>query len=201
MIMKQRRARRARVKRETRETRIEVEVNLDGTGQYEIGSGLPFLNHMLELFAKHALIDLRLKAGGDLAVDYHHTVEDIGLCLGSAFDEALGDRSGIARYGFALVPMDEALSRVAIDLGGRPYLVYQVACRRRKILDFDLNLVEELLRAFSVQARLNLHAAQLYGKEPHHAYESLFKAVARALRVAVANDPREKGIPSSKGVV
>lgn len=191
----------ARVKRETRETRIEVEINVDGTGKHEIDSGLPFLNHMLELFARHSLIDLRLKAGGDLAVDYHHTVEDIGLCLGSALDRALGDRAGITRCGFALVPMDEALSRVVIDLGGRPYLVYEVACKRGKILDFDLGLVEELFRAFSVQARMNLHAAQLYGKEPHHAYESLFKALARALRVAVARDPREKGIPSSKGVV
>ena len=187
------------VERATKETRIEVELNLDGSGQYSVDSGLPFLNHMLELFSKHALIDLRLKAEGDLNVDYHHTVEDIGLCLGSALDRALGDRKGIGRYGYALVPMDEALSRVVIDLGGRPYLVYNKANRQRKILGFDLQLIEELFRAVSVQARMNLHIAQIYGKEAHHAYESIFKAFARALRVAVMKDSREKGIPSSKG--
>lgn len=189
------------IKRETRETRIEVKIGLDGSGRCEVDSGLPFLNHMLELFARHGLFDLKLKAAGDLDVDYHHTVEDVGLCLGSALDKALGDRAGIARYGFALVPMDEALSRVAVDLGGRPSLVYATACRKKRILEFDLGLIEELLRAFSVRARLNLHAAQLYGSEPHHAFESLFKALAVALRAAVARDPRERGVPSSKGVV
>ena len=195
------RSRIGRVKRNTSETQIEIVLNLDGTGQREINSGLPFLDHMLELFAKHALFDLRLKAKGDLAVDYHHTSEDIGLCLGNALDQALADRIGIVRYGFALIPMDEALCGVAVDLGGRPSLVYKMACRRKKILDFDLGLIEELLRAFSVQARLNLHITQLYGSEPHHAYESLFKALARSLRMAVSIDPREKGAPSSKGIV
>ncbi len=190
-----------RVKRNTRETRIEVVLNLDGGGRPDINTGLPFLDHMLELVARHGLVDLKLRATGDLAVDYHHTVEDVGLCLGSALDQALGDRSGIVRYGFALIPMDEAMGRVAMDLGGRPWLDFKMACRRRKILDFDLGLVEELLRAFTVQARMNLHAAQLYGNEPHHAYEAIFKGLARALRMAVARDPREKGIPSSKGVV
>lgn len=189
------------VQRKTRETSISVRMNLDGSGRGDIDSGLPFLDHMLELLAKHAMIDLRLRAKGDLAVDYHHTVEDIGLCLGTALDRALGRRIGISRYGHAIVPMDEALSRVALDLGGRPFLVFQTACRRRKIMDFDLGLVRELLTAFSVQARMNLHAAQLYGNEPHHAYESLFKALARALRAAVAVDPRQKSVPSSKGVV
>ncbi len=189
------------VKRNTRETRIEVVLNLDGAGRPDINTGLPFLDHMIELLARHGLMDLKLKAAGDLAVDYHHTVEDVGLCLGAALDQALGDRSGIVRYGFALIPMDEALGRVALDLGGRPWLDLKMACRRRKILDFDLGLVEELLRAFTVQARMNLHATQLYGNEPHHAYEAIFKGLARALRMAVARDPREKGIPSSKGVV
>ncbi len=198
IIMKQRVG---RVKRNTRETNIEVVLNLDGSGRADIDTGIPFLNHMLELLARHGLLDLKIRAAGDLAVDYHHTVEDVGLCLGTALDKALGDRAGIVRYGFALLPMDEALSRVALDLGGRPWLDLQMACRRRKILDFDLGLVRELLRAFTVQARMNLHAAQLYGNEPHHAYEAVFKALARALRMAVARDPREKGIPSSKGVV
>lgn len=191
----------ASVRRATRETHIEVVLNLDGTGRAAIASGLPFLDHMLELLTRHALFDLRLRARGDLAVDYHHTVEDIGLCLGTALDRALGDRVGIVRYGCAYVPMDEALSRVVIDLGGRPYLVYALANRRRRIMDFDLGLIEELLRAFSVQGRMNLHVAQFYGKEPHHAFESVFKALARALRMAVARDPRERGVPSSKGAI
>ncbi len=189
------------VKRKTRETSITVELRVDGSGRNDVDTGIPFLDHMIELLARHSLLDLRLKARGDTAVDYHHVVEDVGLCLGSALDQALGNRSCIARYGFALVPMDEALSRVAVDLGGRPFLVYKMACKRRKILDFDLGLVREFFNAFSVRARMNLHAEQLYGMEPHHAYESLFKAVARALRSAVAIDAAEKGIPSSKGVV
>jgi len=189
------------VKRVTRETRIQVKLNLDGVGRGDIRSGLPFLDHMLQLLARHAMIDLTLRAKGDLAVDDHHTVEDIGLCLGTAFDQALGARKGIVRYGVAYVPMDEALSRIVVDLGGRPYLVYQVATRRRKIRTFDVTLIEEFLRAFSVQARMNLHVAQLYGEEPHHAFESVFKGLARALRMAVAIDPRERGIPSSKGLL
>jgi imidazoleglycerol-phosphate dehydratase len=201
MAMAMRTKRRAGVRRVTRETNIQVRLNLDGAGRARISSGLPFLDHMLELFARHALLDLDLKARGDLAVDYHHTVEDIGLCLGQALDQALGDRKGIVRYGLAYVPMDEALSRVVLDLGGRPYLVYRVAVRRRKIRDFDGNLIEDFLRAFSVQARLNLHVAQLYGDEPHHAFESVFKGLARALRLAVARDPRERGVPSSKGAI
>ncbi len=191
----------AYIKRKTKETRVELELNIDGGGRYSIDSGLPFLNHMLELFSKHALFDIRLKVKGDLSVDYHHTVEDIGLCLGSALDRALGGRKKIARYGFAFVPMDDSLSRVVVDLGGRPYLVYNVANRKRKILDFDLHLIEEMFRAFSVQARMNLHVAQMYGKDAHHAYESIFKALAKALRAAVTQDPRQKGIPSSKGML
>lgn len=194
-------ARRASVHRDTRETRIRVRLNLDGAGRADIDTGMPFLDHMLELLARHALVDLELSAKGDLAVDDHHTVEDIGLTLGTAFDQALGARKGIARYGYAYVPMDEALSRVVVDLGGRPCLVYRIAARRKKIKTFDATLVKELLQAFCVQARMNLHVAQLYGEEPHHAFESVFKGFARALRMAAAIDPRERGIPSSKGAL
>lgn len=193
--------RKAQIKRVTRETKIEITLTLDGRGRYDIATGVPFLNHMLELFCRQALLDLRLRARGDLAVDAHHTVEDIGLCLGQALNRALGDRRGIRRYGCATIPMDEALSRVVVDLGGRPYLVYEVANKRRKIGGFDLSLIEDLLQAFSVQGRLNLHVTQFYGREPHHAYESVFKALARALRQATERDPRETGIPSSKGTL
>ncbi len=189
----------AKVERKTRETRIAAVLNLDGTGKVSIACGIPFLEHMLELLGRHALWDLKLDARGDLEVDYHHTVEDIGLVLGTALDRALGRRRGIVRYGWSLVPMDDALCRVALDLGGRPFLVYRLATRKRKIRDFDIALVEEFFRAFTVQGRLNLHVEQLYGRGPHHALESVFKAVARALRAACALDPREKGIPSSKG--
>jgi len=201
MIMGIMKSRTACIKRATRETRIEITLALDGCGRFDVDTGLPFLNHMLELFSRHALMDLRLRARGDLAVDYHHTVEDLGLCLGQALDKALGNRRGIRRYGCATIPMDDALSRVVVDLGGRPYLVYEVANKRRKIMAFDVSLVEEFLRALCVQARMNLHVAQLYGREPHHAYESVFKALARALREAVARDARETGIPSSKGTL
>ncbi|MCK5850249.1 MAG: imidazoleglycerol-phosphate dehydratase HisB [Kiritimatiellae bacterium] len=191
----------AKLKRKTRETDISVELNIDGTGKSSIGTGLPFFDHMLELLAKHSLIDIKLKAKGDIDVDYHHTVEDIGLVLGSALDKALGTRRGIVRYGASSVPMDEALCRVSIDLGGRPYMVYRIANRKRKILDFDLALLEEFFRAFVTNVRMNLHIDQLYGKDPHHAYESVFKAVARALRVACERDARVKGVPSSKGKI
>lgn len=189
------------LERNTRETQIRVELDVDGTGQYAIETGIPFFNHMLELFAKHSLFDLNLKATGDLDVDDHHTVEDVGLALGDALNAALGDRKGIERYGFALLPMDETLARVALDLGGRPYLVMEMATRRKFIRTFDLGLLEEFMRAFSTQARMNLHIAQFYGKDPHHAYESVFKGLARALRMAVRRNPREPGIPSSKGVL
>lgn len=189
----------AEIRRITRETQINIRINLDGKGSAEINSGMPFLDHMLTLLARHSLCDLFLKAKGDLTVDLHHTVEDIGLCLGSAVDKALGNRKGIKRYGFAYAPMDDALSRAVIDLGGRPFLVYETVNKRRRILDFDLSLIAELLQAFCVQGKLNLHLAQLYGREPHHAYESMFKALALALRSAVAFDLREKGVPSSKG--
>ena len=193
--------RKAIVERKTRETQIRVELDVDGSGRYEIETGLPFFNHMLELFAKHALLDLKLRAAGDLAVDHHHTVEDVGLALGDALNQALGDRKGIERYGYSLMPMDETLSRVALDLGGRPYLVLQVANKKRKILDFELSLLVEFLRAFATQARMNLHVRQFYGTDAHHAWESVFKGLARALKAACRCDPRVQGVPSSKGVL
>lgn len=193
--------RQADVKRKTRETDITVKLRLDGRGQCRIDTGMPFMDHMLELLGRHALIDLTVKACGDLAVDYHHTVEDLGLVLGQALNQALGTRRSIVRYGGILLPMDEALARVAVDLGGRPYLVLRMACRKRKILDFDLRLIEEFMRAFVTEGRMNLHAEQLYGDEAHHAYEAVFKGLGRALRQACAYDSREKGIPSSKGTL
>jgi imidazoleglycerol-phosphate dehydratase len=189
----------AKLHRKTTETDIRVELNIDGTGVCSVSTGMAFLDHMLQLLSRHSLIDMKIAAKGDLEVDYHHTVEDLGLALGTALDKALGTRRGIGRYGSALIPMDESLSRVAVDLGGRPFLVYNIANNRRKILDFDLKLLEEFFRAFVVQGRMNLHIAQLYGDEPHHAYEAVFKGVARALRVACARDSREKRLPSSKG--
>lgn len=189
----------ARITRKTRETDIVVDLNLDGEGRYENRTGIPFLDHMLDLLAKHALLDLTVTAKGDLEVDYHHTVEDVGLALGEALDKALGDRAGINRYGWSLVPMDESLCQVAIDLGGRPFLVYSLATKKRKIRDFDVDLMEEFFRAFATQGRMNLHIAHLYGQEPHHALESVFKGVAKALLHAAALNPRVKGVPSSKG--
>ena len=192
-------ARRASQHRKTRETDIVVTLNLDGTGRCSVETGIPFMNHMLELFGRHGLIDLDIRATGDLTVDYHHTVEDLGLVLGTCVDQALGERRGIRRYGSCLLPMDESLSQVAVDLGGRPFLVFHMACRKQKIRDFDVKLVEEFLRGFTVQGRLNLHVRQIYGDEVHHAYESVFKGLARALRQACEADPRERRIPSSKG--
>jgi imidazoleglycerol-phosphate dehydratase len=191
----------AKLKRTTRETDISLELNLDGSGVYAIDTGIPFFDHMLDLLAKHALLDLKIKAKGDLEVDYHHTVEDVGLLLGEALDKALGGREGIARYGWSMVPMDEALSRVAIDLGGRPYLVYQVAMRKRKIRDFDLFLIKHFFESLAQKCRMNLHIEQVYGEDAHHAYESIFKGVAKALYAACALDPRVKGVPSSKGTI
>ncbi len=191
----------ASISRHTRETRIDLALNLDGCGTVQLATGISFFDHLLELLGRHGLLDLELRAEGDLDVDYHHTVEDVGLVLGSALDQALGDRRGIRRYGFVMLPMDESLSRVAIDLGGRPYLDYQIACAKTHVRDFDVQLVEEFFRAFMTQARMNLHIAHLYGCDVHHAYESVFKGVARALRMAVERDPRETGVPSSKGVL
>ncbi len=191
----------AKLKRKTKETDISVEINLDGNGKYSISTGMAFLDHMLELLSKHSLIDMKIKAVGDLAVDFHHTVEDLGLALGTALNDALGDRKGIARYGWSIVPMDEALGRAVIDLGGRPYLVYKMTTRRNKIRDFDLGLLKEFFQALVVQTRMNLHLHQEYGNEPHHACEAVFKAMARALRMACSLDARAKGVPSTKGAL
>ncbi|OGV61942.1 MAG: imidazoleglycerol-phosphate dehydratase [Lentisphaerae bacterium RIFOXYC12_FULL_60_16] len=192
-------ARRAIIERKTRETDIRIGLNLDGAGRCRVTTGIGFMDHMLELLGRHALVDLEVRARGDIHVDYHHTVEDLGIVLGQCLNRALGDRKGIARYGWCLLPMDESLCQCAVDLGGRPYLVYRAAIRKRRVLDFDIKLVEEFMRALVTEARMNLHLAHLYGKEPHHACESMFKALARAVRMAVAPDPRERGIPSSKG--
>jgi imidazoleglycerol-phosphate dehydratase len=194
-------SRTAIVERKTAETDIKLTLNLDGEGTYRNDTGIPFFDHMLDLLAKHSLIDIDLKAVGDLEVDFHHTVEDVGLALGEALNQALGDRKGITRYGWSLVPMDEALCRVAVDLGGRPYLLYDISSPDRMIRDFDAWLLKHFFESLVQQARMNLHIAQLYADDVHHAYESVFKGVARALRIAVAIDPREKGVPSSKGVL
>ncbi|MGI6494744.1 MAG: imidazoleglycerol-phosphate dehydratase HisB [Kiritimatiellia bacterium] len=191
----------AELARKTRETDIKVVLDLDGSGVPDVETGIPFLNHMLELFARHSLCDVTVQATGDLDVDYHHTVEDIGIVLGTCLDQALGDRRGIRRYGSLLLPMDESLCQVAIDLGGRPFLVYRISNEKQRIRDFDVKLVEEFFRAFVIQGRMNLHIHHLYGDEVHHVYESVFKAVARALRDAVEIDPRQAGVPSSKGVL
>ena len=193
--------RKAAVERNTRETRISLTLNLDGSGEGEIDTGIGFFNHMLELLRKHAMIDLSVKAKGDLDVDYHHTVEDAGLVFGQALDEALGDRKGIVRYGFASIPMDEALCETSLDLGGRPFLVMQCAMKHMFVKDFEVKLVEEFFRAVSVASRSNIHLRQVYGDEAHHVCEGLFKSYARALRAAKALDPSEKGVPSSKGVI
>lgn len=193
--------RNASVTRNTRETRISLSVELDGTGKAEIQTGIGFLDHMLELLARHALIDLRVTLEGDTRVDYHHSVEDLGLALGTAFNEALGDRRGIRRYGFFLLPMDESLCECAIDFGGRPFLRFSTSCTNTFVRDFDVRLFEEFFRALSVNARMNIHLNHTGGNEAHHATESMFKAFARAVRVAVEPDPRETGIPSSKGTI
>ena len=189
------------IERSTKETKITLTLNLDGSGEGVIDTGIGFFNHMLELLKKHALIDLSVKASGDIDVDYHHTVEDVGLVLGKAINEALGDRKGIVRYGFASIPMDEALCETSLDLGGRPFLVMQCAMKHMMVKDFEVKLVEEFFRAVSVEARANIHLRQIYGDEAHHVCEGLFKSFARALRAAKAIDPNEKGVPSSKGVI
>lgn len=193
--------RKAKIARNTKETQIKLELNLDGSGKGAIDTGIGFFDHMLELLKKHALIDLTVKAKGDLNVDYHHTVEDVGLVFGRALDKALGDRRGLTRYGFASIPMDEALCETSLDLGGRPFLVMQCAMKHMMVKDFEVKLVEEFFRAVSVESRSNIHLRQIYGDEAHHVCEGLFKSFARALRVAAGIDPREKGVPSSKGVI
>ena len=194
-------ARTAARTRTTRETDIAVTLDLDGSGLCQVATGIGFLDHMLELFARHALVDLEVRAKGDVHVDYHHTVEDVGLVLGACINEALGERRGIRRYGFFQLPMDEALCEVALDLGGRPFLVFASAMKHMKVRDFEVKLLEEFFRALTVEGRMNLHLRQVYGDEAHHVCEAMFKGFARALRSAVERDPRESGVPSSKGTI
>jgi len=189
----------ATINRETTETAISVTVNLDGTGKYQVETGIGFLNHMLELFSKHSLIDLTVKAKGDLKIDEHHTVEDIGICLGEVLRKAVGDKKGIERYGF-LLPMDEALAEVAIDLGGRSYLVWNVTFKREKIGDMPTELFEDFFKAVADNLQANIHINVKYGRNEHHIAESVFKSFARALRFAVNRDKRAKDfLPSTKG--
>ena len=192
----------ASLARETRETRIEVSVDLDGSGKYDVATGIGFLDHMLEQLSRHSLIDLRLRAEGDLHIDFHHTTEDTALAIGQAVSEALGDRGGIVRYGSALIPMDETLSRVAIDISGRPYLVWSVAFTRPKLGDMDTELFKEWFQAFAQASGSTLHVENIYGENNHHIVESCFKGLARALRTAAATDPRAPtAIPSTKGTL
>lgn len=197
----QNRERRAEVSRQTKETQIELALNLDGAGRAEIDSPAGFLNHMLTLLARHAAVDLVVKAAGDTEVDLHHTVEDTGICLGQALEEALGEKAGIARFASVAVPMDEALAEVSLDLSGRPFLVYNVTFPGERVGEFETELVEEFLQALVNHARLTLHVNVLYGANDHHIAEAIFKGVARALKAAVARDPRGGGIPSTKGVL
>ncbi len=191
--------RKARKYRKTSETEISLSLGLDGKGLGKIKTGIPFFDHMLNLFARHGLFDLEVKAKGDLDVDLHHTVEDVGIVLGQALATALGKKEGIRRYGCAHVPMDETLARVVVDLSGRPYLELRGLNRRGRVGNFSAQLVEEFLRALSVQGGMNLHAEILYGRDVHHQIEALFKALAKALQEAVSRDPRVKGVPSTKG--
>lgn len=194
-------ARLADVRRKTKETDVRVRLNLDGSGQSRISIGLPFLEHMLELFAKHGLFDLQLNCKGDLHIDDHHSVEDVAITLGQALVQALGDKAGINRYGEALVPMDEALCRSVVDLSGRFYLVYEVSTRRQKIGNFSVELAEHFWRSFSETAKFNLHIDCLRGRNTHHILEGTFKASARALRQAVERNNRITGVPSTKGLL
>ncbi len=195
-------ARKASVSRATRETRITAAVNLDGSGVYDVKTGIGFLDHMLEQLSRHSLIDLTLRAEGDLHIDYHHTTEDSGYAIGEAIGEALGERIGIQRYGDALIPMDETLTRVALDASNRPYLVWKVNFSRPKLGEMDTELFKEWFQAFAQSAGLTLHVENLYGENNHHIVESCFKGLARSLRAAVAIDPRKAdAVPSTKGTL
>ena len=194
--------RQAEISRKTKETDISVKVDLDGTGAYDVATGIGFLDHMLEQLSRHSLIDITLKAKGDLHIDFHHTAEDSGIALGQALAQALGDRAGITRYADVHLPMDEAMTRVAVDVSGRPYLIWNVTFSRPKIGEMDTELFKEWFQAFAQNAGITLHVATLYGDNNHHIAETCFKGLARALRAAVAFDPRQAGrIPSTKGTL
>ncbi len=190
------------VSRKTAETAIDLSLSVDGTGVSEIATGVPFFDHMLTLFAKHGLFDLKVACDGDIEVDYHHTVEDVGLVLGDAFKQALGDKKGIRRYGFFLLPMDESLARIAIDIGGRPHMVYDAEAPTMFVRDFNIVLVKEFCRAFSNALGANLHVKLVYGEEPHHVAEAIFKCLAKTMDVAAQIDLRAAdSLPSTKGVI
>lgn len=190
----------AAIRRETKETRIAVEVNLDGSGRSQLKIGVPFLEHMLDQVARHGMIDLTIEANGDLEIDAHHTVEDVGITLGQAVASALGDKKGIYRYGHAYVPLDEALSRVVLDCSGRPGIDYRVEYPRARVGDFDIDLVYEFFQGFVNHAQVTLHIDNIRGRNAHHIAETIFKAFGRALRMAVERDPRMEGMmPSTKG--
>jgi len=191
----------AKIDRSTRETQIRLELNLDGSGTGRWQTGVGFLDHMLELFTRHGALDLTVEAKGDLHVDQHHTVEDVGICLGQAVRQALGDKAGIRRYGHFTLPMEETLCTTAIDLSGRYYLVFNAAFNSAKIGDFDSELVEDFFQAFAANALCNLHVLVHYGRNSHHVAEAIFKAAARALRMAIESDPRLPGVPSTKGTL
>lgn len=191
----------AEIVRKTRETDIRLTLALDGRGQADVKTGVGFLDHMLELFARHALVDLTVACTGDLHIDAHHTTEDVGICLGQAIDRALGDRAGIRRYGHAVLPMDETLVTVAVDLGGRPYWVWNVAMPTERVGEFDSELAADFWQAVATQGRMNLHVLLHHGRNTHHVIEAIFKAAARALRHALEVDPRDPGIPSTKGTL
>jgi imidazoleglycerol-phosphate dehydratase len=193
--------RRATVERRTRETEIRVEVDLDGSGSFDVSTGIPFFDHMLESFAKHGLFDLRVVAKGDVQVDAHHTVEDVGIALGQALREALGTAAGIRRYGSCVLPMAEAKVEVAVDVSNRPYLEYRVSLANDRVGAFDTGLTEDFLYALSQHAGLDLHVELRYGRSPHHVVEAVFKGTARALRDAIERDPRVKGLPTVKGAL
>lgn len=195
------RPRTATIARETRETDVRLTLALDGDGRAEVSTGIPFIDHMLELLARHGFFDLAVQARGDLAVDYHHTVEDLGLVLGAALKQALGDKAGIRRFGEATVPLDEALVQVVVDCSGRPFLAYDVTIRQSKIGQFDVELIHDFLLALANTAGLNLHVRMLAGRNPHHIVEAAFKGLARALDAATAFDPRVRGVLSTKGTL
>ncbi len=193
--------RNAAVERKTKETEISLELNLDGKGNYSISTGIGFFDHMLELFSKHSLIDIKLSVRGDLEVDCHHSVEDAGIVLGQAIKEALGNKISIKRYGSFTVPMDEALATVNLDLSGRPYLVFNAEFSKSKAGDMDVETVEEFMMAVCTNAGITMHVNVLYGSNNHHMIEGIFKAFARALRIAVSKDDKVEGIPSTKGIL
>ncbi len=194
--------RKAKIERKTKETQITVELNIDGTGKYDVSTGIGFLDHMIEQLSRHSLIDITLRAKGDLHIDYHHTTEDTGIAIGEAFAKALGERKGIVRYGHAYIPMDETLTRVALDLSGRPYFVWKVEFTKPKLGEMDTELFREWFQAFAFAAGATLHMENLYGVNNHHIVESCYKGLARALRVATDIDPRKSDeIPSTKGTL